>query len=92
MHESLIVCHFSTSNLSIGNLLIFGEFLSHFYPNYLSMATGVCKDERNADCLLHNKQKRKVSAKSVTMRTTALCKDFCGYRELLLSHYYNSAF
>ena len=97
MHESLIVCHFSTSSLSIGNLSIFGEFLSHFYPKYLSavaMATGVCKDERNVDCLVlcHNKQKRKVSAKSVTMRTTALCKDFCGYRELLLSHYYSSAF
>ena len=48
MHESLIVCHFSTSNLSIGNLSIFGEFLSHFYPKYLSavaMVTGVYKDE-----------------------------------------------
>ena len=26
------------------------------------------------------------------MRATALCKDLSGYRELLLSHYYSSAF
>ena len=79
--------------MSIGNLSIFGEFLSHFYPKYLS-AIGMCRDERSVDCLVlcHNKQNRNVSAKSVTMRATALCKDLSGYRELLLSHYYSSAF
>ena len=97
MPELLIVCHFSTSNMLVGNLSIFGEFLSHFYPKYLSavaMATGMCRDERSVDCffLCHNKQNRKVSAKWVTMRATALCKDLSGYRELLLSHYYSSAF
>ena len=97
MPEPLIVCHFSTSNMSVGNLSIFGEFLSHFYPKYLSavvMAIGMCRDERSVDCLVlcHNKQNRKVSAKSVTMRATTLCKDLSGYRELLLSHYYSSAF
>ena len=97
MPEPLIVCHFSTSNMSVGNLSVFGEFLSHFYPKYLSavtMATGMCRDERSVDCfvLCHNKQNRKVSAKWVTMRATALCKDLSGYRELLLSHYYSSAF
>ena len=58
------------------------------------MATGMCRDERSVDCLVlcHNKQNRKVSAKSVTMRATALCKDLSGYRELLLSQYYSSAF
>ena len=30
MPEPLIVCHFSTSNMSVGNLSIFGESLSHF--------------------------------------------------------------
>ena len=33
MPDPLTVCHFSTSNMSVGNLSIFGEFLSHFYPN-----------------------------------------------------------
>ena len=58
------------------------------------MATGMCRDERSVDCfvLCHNKQNKKVSAKWVTMRATALCKDLSGYRELLLSHYYSSAF
>ena len=58
------------------------------------MATGVCMDESSIDCLVlcHNKQNRKVSAKSVTMRATALCKDLSGYRELLLRHYYSGAF
>ena len=58
------------------------------------MATVMCRDERSVDCLVlcHNKQNRKVSAKSVTMRATALCKDLSGYRELLLSLYYSSAF
>ena len=97
MPEPLIACHVSTSNMSVGNLSIFGEFLSHFYPKYLSaiaMATGMCRDERSVDCLVlcHNKQNREVSAKSVTMRATARCKDLSGYRELLLSHYYSSAF
>ena len=97
MREPLIVYHFSTSNMSVGNLSIFGEFLSHFYTKYLSdvaMTTGMCRDERNVDCLVlcHNKQNRKVSAKSVTMRATALCKDLRGYRELFLSHYCSSAF
>ena len=96
MREPIIVYHFSTNNMSVGNLSIFGEFLSHFYPKYLSavaMATGMCRDERSADCLVlcHNKQNRKVSAKSMTMRATALHKDLSGYRELLLSHYYSSA-
>ena len=82
---------------SAGNLSIFGELLSHFYPKYLSavaMATGMCKAERSVDCLVlcSNKQNRKVSAKSVTMRATALCKDLSGLRELLLSHYYSSVF
>ena len=97
MPEPLIVFQFSTSNMSIGNLSILGEYLSHSYPKYLSavaMATGMCRDERSVDCLVlcHNKQNRTVSAKSVTMRATALCKDLSGYRELLLSHYYSSAF
>ena len=60
MHKPSIVCHCSTSNMSVGNLSIFGEFLSHFYPKYLSavaMATDMCKDERSVDCLVlcHNK-------------------------------------
>ena len=85
MREPLIVYHFSTSNMSVGNLSIFGEFLSHFYPKYLSvvaMAKGMCRDERNVDCLVlcHNKQNRKVSAKSVTIHATVLCKDVRGYR------------
>ena len=55
MPEPLIICHFSTSNMSVGNLSIFGEFLSHCYPKYLSavaMATGMCRDERSVDCLV----------------------------------------
>ena len=97
MREPLIECHFSTSNISAENLSIFGEFLSHLYPKYLSavaMATGMCRDERSVDCLVlcHNKQNRKVSTKSVIMRASALCKHLSGYRELLLSHYYSSAF
>ena len=58
------------------------------------MAMGICRDERSVDFLVlyHNKQNWKVSAKSVTMRATALCKDLSDYRELLLSHYYSSAF
>ena len=45
----------------------------------------MCRDKRSVDFLVlcHNKQDRKVSAKSVTMRATALCKNLSGYRELL---------
>ena len=39
-----------------------------------------------------NTQDRKVSAKSVTMRATALCKNLSGYRELLLSCYIHRCF
>ena len=86
MHKPSIVCHFSTSNMSVGNL---SKYLSA-----VAMATGMCRDERSVDCLVlcHNKQIRKVSAKSVTMHATALCKHLSGYREVLLSHYYSSAF
>ena len=51
------------------------------------MAMGMCRDKRSVDCLVlcHNKQNRKVSAKSVTMRATAICKNLSGYRELLLN-------
>ena len=50
------------------------------------MATGMHMDERSIDCLVlgHHDQDRKVSAKSVTMRATPLCKNLSGYRELLL--------
>ena len=50
------------------------------------MATGMHSDERSVDCLVlcHHDQDRKVSAKSVTMRATTLCKILSGYRELLL--------
>ena len=43
-------------------------------------------DERIVDYLVlgPNTQDRKVSAKSVTMRATALFKNLSGYRELLL--------
>ena len=52
------------------------------------MATGTCRNKTSVDCLVlcHNKQNRKVSAKSVTMRATALCKNFSGYRELHLNN------
>ena len=79
MREPLIVSHFSTNNMPAVNLSIFFcEFLSHFYPKYLSavaMATGMCRDVRDVDCMVlcHNKQNRKVSAKSVTMRATENC-------------------
>ena len=44
-------------------------------------------DESNIDYLVlgPNNQDRKVSAKSVTMRATALCKNLSGYRESLLT-------
>ena len=51
------------------------------------MATAIQMDERIIDYLVlgPNIQDRKVSAKSVTMRATALCKNLSGYRELLLN-------
>ena len=51
------------------------------------MATGMHLDKRSVDCLVlgHHDQYRKVSAKSVTMRAMTLCKNFSGYRELLLT-------
>ena len=51
------------------------------------MATGMHMDKRSIDCLVlgHHDQDRKVSAKSVTMRAMPLCKNFSGYRELLLT-------
>ena len=50
------------------------------------MATGMCWDKRSVDCLIlcHNKQNRKISAKSVTMRAISLYKNLNDYRELLL--------
>ena len=50
------------------------------------MAKVMCRDKRSVDFLVlcHNKRDRKVSAKSVTMRATALCKNLSGYTELLL--------
>ena len=50
------------------------------------MATGVCRDKRSVDCLVlcYHKQNRKGSAKSVTMRATAICKNLSGYKELFL--------
>ena len=76
--------------ISVGNLSILSDFLTHFWPKCstaVSMATAVQMDERIADYLVlgPNTQDRKVSAKSVTMRATALCKNLSGYRELLLS-------
>ena len=61
MCEPLIVCQFSTSDMSGGSLSIFGELLSHFYLKYLpavAMTTGMCRDERSVDCLVlcHNKE------------------------------------
>ena len=53
------------------------------------MAMGMCRNKRSVDCLVlcHNKQNRKVSAKSVTMLATALCKNLSCHRELLLNIY-----
>ena len=72
--------------ISVGNLSI----LSDFWPKCstaVSMATAMQMDERIVDYLVlgPNTQDRKVSAKSVTMRATALCKNLSGYRELLLT-------
>ena len=51
------------------------------------MATDMHMDKRSIECLIfgHHDQDRKVSAKSVTMRATPLCKNLSGYRELLLN-------
>ena len=53
----------------------------------VSMATGMHRDKSSIDSLVfcHHNQNRKVSAKSVTMRATTLCKNLSGYRELLIS-------
>ena len=65
------------------------DLWTHFWPKCstaVSMATAMQTDERIVDYLVlgPNTQDRKVSAKSVTMRATALCKNLSGYRELLL--------
>ena len=83
--------HFNVCKLmiSVGNLSILGDFWTLFWPKCstaVSMATAMQMDERIVDYLVlgPNIQNRKVSAKSVTMRATALCKNLSGYRELLL--------
>ena len=50
------------------------------------MVTGMHMDERSIDCVVlgHHDQDRRVSAKSVSMRAMTICKNFSGYRELLL--------
>ena len=75
--------------ISVGNLSILSDFWTRFWPKCstaVSMATAMQMDERIIDYLVlgPNTQDRKVSAKSVTMRATALCKNLSGYRELLL--------
>ena len=76
--------------ISVGNLSILSDFWTRFRPKCstaVSMATAMQMDERIVDYLVlgPNTQDRKVSAKSVTMRATALCKNLSGYRELLLT-------
>ena len=76
--------------ISVGNLSILSDFCTRFWPKCstaVSMATAMQMDERIVDYLVlgPNTQDRKVSAKSVTMRATALCKNLSGYRELLLN-------
>ena len=75
--------------ISVGNLSILIDFWTCLWPKCstaVSMATAMQMDERIVDYLVlgDNTQDRKVSAKSVTMRATALCKNLSGYRELLL--------
>ena len=75
--------------ITFGNPSISSDFLSQFLSKCsytVSMATGMHMDERSIDCLVlcHNDQDRNVSATSVTMRATTLCKNLSGYRELLL--------
>ena len=77
--------------ISVGKLSILSDFLTHFWPKCstaVSMATAMQMHERIVDYLVFgpNTQDRKVSAKSVTMRATALCKKLSGYRELLIKH------
>ena len=79
--------------ISVGNLSILSDFWTRFWPKCstaVSMATAMQMDERIVDYLVlgPNTQDRKVSAKSVTMRATALCKNLSGYRELLLMSYH----
>ena len=86
---------FSKVMISFGSPSILNIFLCFFQPKCskaLSMATGMQRDERSVDCLVlcHHDQDRKVSAKSVTMRATTLCKNLSGYRELLLTVSRNS--
>ena len=52
------------------------------------MATDIHRGERSVDSLVlcPPDQDTKVSAKSVTMRATAICKSLSGYRELLLKY------
>ena len=61
--------------ISVGNLSILSDFLTHFWPKCstaVSMATAMQMDERNVDNLVlgPNSQDRRVSAKSMTMRGT----------------------
>ena len=76
--------------ISVINLSILSDFWTRFWPKCstaVSMATTMQMDERIVDYLVlgPNTQDKKVSAKSVTMRATALCKNLSGYRELLLN-------
>ena len=76
--------------ISVGNLSILSNFWTRFWQKCstaVSMATAIQIDERIVDYLVlgPNTHDRKVSAKSVTMRATALCKNLSGYRELLLT-------
>ena len=62
--------------ISVGNLSILSDFLTHFWPKCLtavSMATAMQIDERIVDYLVlgPNNQDDKVSAKLMTMRGTA---------------------
>ena len=64
-----------TLMISVGNLSILSDFLTHFWPKCstaVSMATAMQMDERIVDYLVlgPNNQDRKVSAKSMTMRGT----------------------
>ena len=83
--------------ISVGNLSILSDFLTRFWPKCptaVSMATAMQMDKRNVDYLVlgPNTQDRKVSANSVTMRATALCKNLSDYRELLLNMLKNEKF
>ena len=61
--------------ISVGNLSILSDFLTHFWPKCsaaVSMATAMQMDGRIADYLVlgPNNQDKKVSVKSMTMRGT----------------------